>query len=119
MLRRRTGTILFLILASALLPSLVGVAFVLCLAPHASMPIVWLSASAAVAICYLLDEYGWLFVALTVIFATLGHGLYAMHLLGVSFHAIALIAALLVGLVFVMLARAVIAAGSADYPYDS
>jgi hypothetical protein len=43
---------------------------------------------------------------------------HALYLLGAGYDAIATAAAILVGLVFLILARALIAAGSADYPYD-
>ena len=86
--------------------------------PRAAIAIVFLAIVAACAVCQLLDEFGWLVVALAAIFATLGHGLYALYLLGAGGGAIATAAAVLVGFVFLILARALIAAGSADYPYD-
>jgi hypothetical protein len=118
MLRRRTSNILSLLLCSAVLGGLAGVIYVFWVEPARLLGISLLAFAAAFGLCRALDEYGWLLVALFVIFAVLGCGLYALHLLGVPFQAIALVASLLVGLVFVILGRALLAAGSADYPYD-
>jgi hypothetical protein len=101
-----------------LLPAVVGAGYVAWREPGLLLVITFIAAEAALGVCRLVGEYGWLFVFLALIFAVLGNALYALHLLGVSFDAIALVAALLVGLVFLILARAMIAAGSADYPYD-
>jgi len=87
-------------------------------APGAALAVAFLGTAAACAVCVMLDEAGGLLVALSAIFATLGNGLYALFLLGVGGGAVAVVACLLVGLVFLILARALIAAGSADYPYD-
>jgi hypothetical protein len=65
-----------------------------------------------------LDEYGWMFVALAAIYSVLALGLYALWLVGVSVAAVLAIAGALAVLVIVILARALLAAGSADYPYD-
>jgi hypothetical protein len=118
MLRRRTDSLLWLVLGTALLAGLVGTALAVWRAPGTSA---WLSAAAtgaAVATCAALDEYGWMFVALAAIYSVLALGLYALWLVGVSVAAVLAIAGALAVLVIVMLARALLAAGSADYPYD-
>ena len=118
MLRRRTGQILSALLLLAVCAGLVGAAYVVWVQPGAALAVAVLGFAAACAVCLMLDELGWLLVALSAIFAALGNGLYALYLLGAGYDAIATAAAVLVGLVFLILARALIAAGSADYPYD-
>ena len=117
-LRRKTSTILSVLLLTAITGGLVGAAYVVWVEPESAGRVCFLALIGAVLVCKALDEFGWLYVALAVIFAVLGCGLYALHLLGVPFRAIAIVASLLVGLVFVILGRALLAAGSAEYPYD-
>lgn len=118
MLRRRTGELLSVLLLLAVIAGLVGAAYVVWVAPASALAVAFLATAAACAVCMMLDEAGWLLVGLAAIFATLGNGLYALYLIGVGFDAIAVLACVLVALVFLILARALIAAGSADYPYD-
>ncbi|HEY5920025.1 MAG TPA: hypothetical protein VIV11_00080 [Kofleriaceae bacterium] len=117
-LRRKTSTVLSALLLAAIAGGLAGSAYVVWQEPRAALTIAIVAAVGAAAVCRALDEFGWLFAALAVIVAVLGNGLYALHLLGVGLVAIYLAAGALVGLIFVILVRALIAAGSADYPYD-
>jgi len=118
MLKRRTSRVLSSLLLSALAAGLIGTVFVGLCEPRIALTIAVSATAGAAGLCRALDEFGWLFVALAAIFSVLGNGLYALHMLGVSFDTIAIVASLLVGLVFLILGRALLAAGSADYPYD-
>jgi hypothetical protein len=118
LLRRRTGNLLALVLGLAVLGGLAGSVYVLWTRAPLAGPIAFAAFIAAVAACYALDEFGWLFVALAVVFTLLAEGLYALALLGVPLHLIGWIAAALAGVIVIYLGRALIAAGSADYPYD-
>jgi hypothetical protein len=118
MLRRRTSNLLALVLGLAVLGGLVGTGYVLWTRAPLAGPVSLAAFIAAVAVCYALDEFGWLFVALACVFMLLAEGLYALWLLGVPLHMIGWIAAGLAGVIVIDLGRALIAAGSADYPYD-
>jgi len=119
MLRRRTGELIWTVLLAALVAGLVGAVYVIKTAPELLLHLV-VPGSLIISIvaCAAVDEAGWLFVALTLILFVLGTGLCALHLLGVSANVIALVAVVLAGLIALLLGRALIAAGSADYPYD-
>lgn len=103
---------------AALLASLVGTGYVVWHDPHAALVITIVAAVLACAVCAMVGEFGWGFVALTIVFAILGNGLYALHLLAFDSEVIAIVGTLLVALVVLILGRALIASGSADYPYD-
>jgi hypothetical protein len=82
----------------------------------------WLTGAAVLlagATTRALDEDWRVFDILAVVYTLLALGLYALHLLGLSRHVVLTIAAALAGLVVAMLVRGLIAAGSADYPYDT
>jgi hypothetical protein len=118
MLRRRTGEILSTLLLASLLASLVGTAYVVWHAPGVALRITIVAIVLACALCAALDEFGWLAVALSIVFAIFGNGLYALHLLAFDIEVIALVGTLLAALVVLILGRALLASGSADYPYD-
>jgi hypothetical protein len=117
-LRRRTGTILGFILLACIVGGVVGVVYVAWHEPGRLLGISFAASLLAACFCYALDEFRWLFAALVTIFSTLANGLYALLLLGVSWTVMSIIATLLAGLIVLILGRALIAAGSADYPYD-
>lgn len=118
MLRRRTGEILATIFLALLLASLVGTVYVVWHAPGAAVRIAIIATLLACALCAALDEFGWLAVALSIVFSIFGNALYALHLLAFEIEVIALAGTLIAALVVVILGRALLASGSADDPYD-
>ena len=118
MLRRRTGELLSLLLLVCLLAGIVGTIYVAWIDPHRALTIAFFACVLALAVCRALDEFGWLLAGLATIFIVLANGLYALFLLGVSWTVISIVASLLAGLILLILGRALLAAGSADYPYD-
>ena len=119
LLRRRTSVLISLVLACCLLAGLAGAALVLWREPVVALRITLCTLALAAAVTRSLGERGPTFALLGGMFTILGLGLYALHrFFGVGEHAIAMIAAALASLVAVMLMRALIAAGSADDPYD-
>lgn len=118
-LKRRTSELLSLVLVSCLLIGLVGAILVAIRDPYGSL---WVACWAAVVAGMLSHSLGEGLVGLALygpVFVVLALGLYALYVLcGVSFDVILWIAGVLAILILVMLGRSLIAAGSAEYPYD-
>jgi len=118
-LRRRTSELLSLALVSCLLVSLVGAILVAIRDPQGALVVALFASAAAACAAHALDEglvgLGYL-GPLFIIFAL---GLYALRvLLGLPDRVIGVVAVAVTALVVVILGRALIASGSADYPYD-
>jgi hypothetical protein len=119
LLRRRTSELLSLALVSCLVIGLVGGILVAIRDPYGSLRVVLLALAVAAALSHSLGEG---LIGLAVygpVFAVLALGLYALFVLcHLPLIAVLWIGGVLGVLVLVILARALIAAGSADYPYD-
>ena len=123
-MRRSTSLILGWMFLVAMAASLLGAAVVVCRAPEVAAKIFLTSTVASVGLARAMGELRWsdtfkTGAILAVCFAAFGMGAYALWAFaGVSgLVAIAVLGAA-IGLVLVMLVRAMIAGGSADYPYD-
>lgn len=123
-LRRRTSLILGWIFIIAMLASLVGTAVVVWRAPAVAAKIFSASVLAGVGLARALGELRWSDTLRTggilgLCFAAFGMGAYALWAFaGVTSTVVIVVLGGAIGLVLVMLVRALIASGSADYPYD-
>lgn len=118
-LRRRTGEILGCLLLACLAASLVGAVLVAFRDPQGALGITVLALLIAVGVTRALGEGVKTFLGIGTVIGVLSLGLYALHLiLGLSGDAVLWVAILVGLLVLVILCRSLIAAGSADYPYD-
>lgn len=116
-MRRRKVLALVALLGSVLLASLVGCAHVIWCAPDAAALITFGATCAAVTTCAQLRHFGWLFVIVAAVYAVLALGLYALHLLGLSFGIIVAGVSALVLIILAMMMHALIPAGTPDDPY--
>lgn len=118
-LRRRTGAILSSLLLACLVGALVGGVLVAFRDPLGCVRVGVIALFLAAGITRALDEGLDTFGILGVAFVILSLGLYALHVIGgLSGDAVMWIAGVVGALVVVILGRALVAAGSADYPYD-
>jgi hypothetical protein len=99
--------------------ALIGALFVVWRDPRGSLVVVCVAMAAAALVTRAFDD-GWMtFSILGVVFVVLALGLYALYVVcGLHPNAIAAIGIGLALLVATILFRALIASGSADYPYD-
>lgn len=102
-----------------LVASLVGAALVAFRDPAGSLRVGAIALVVAVGVTRALDEGLATFGLLGVVFVVLALGLYALHVIvGLTGDVVGWIAIAVVVLVVVILGRSLVAAGSADYPYD-
>lgn len=118
-LRRRTGQILASLLVLCLVFAAIAAIPATCADPSGAFAVAGVAAGLAAALTRALDEGLGTFAMLTAVFVPLGLGLYGLHVVfGLSVGVIFWIGAALAGLVVVLVGRALVASGSADYPYD-
>jgi hypothetical protein len=117
-LKRRTCTILSTALLLALAGGLIATIAVFWIDAHAGLRVALVASALGVATARAFEPTVGTFAIMTVVYTLLGCGLYALHLLGLSSGALLALGIGLAALIFLILVRALIAAGSADYPYD-
>lgn len=119
LLRRRTSEVLATLLLVCLAASVVGAVLVALRDPTGALRVGVIALFLAAGVTRALDEGLATFGVLGLVFAILALGLYALHvLLGLSGDVVMWIAVAVGLLVLLILGRALVASGSADYPYD-
>jgi hypothetical protein len=118
-LRRRTTEVLSSLLIVCLVASLVGAVLVVLRDPVGSMRVSAIAVLVAVGVTEMFGEGLATVGFLGVLFTILALGLWALHVIvGVPGAAVMWVAGLVAALVLVILARSLIAAASADNPYE-